>query len=604
MEFNVENPIPVECYDEIFYQLRNDRKTLHSCLFVNRFFCHLATPLLWGAPFEHINLENPKSPLIINTYISSLVDEDKSYLRLVGIPLESPETPFFYYPEFLTSFNSQVFQLLIERWLILIDPFHYCVNYQDKLVCSSYLVSNLLLASAKKLESLKHFRLSPHDEMHFIKHKEFAYSIANLVNLEITYLTGGKKSKLLHSDEDKLNNLFNTLSCYTFSVRFVKINISSNNINSFTTRIIKSIQNFIAHQFKVEALSFNESLISENLFEFEEIIKSQENNLRYLTIGGKLLNFARIIKVLRNCVNLESLIFDGKEDRIIDDYMIDVDGWGCCDIKMSEVPIIEEFEFNQLKIRNIFCIENCESVDDEYMNYIYDEQQLQEFGTTTGNDSSISNDIVSLGFEKILLMTNIHLRTLNLGKINTFVITILGKYCYKLTHLSCELQIKDFWLFIKLLEVLRGLEHLKLKLELTSILNDNHIVAFANSLPNSLQKLGLNICSDENEFITYFLMKLLENMSYNNLFELYFYNDQMIRDDNLRLVLQFALNRINYYSYGSSDNRNFKFKYVIENINQDFDQVLLQNGREYIDIIREEISDFHHSFHEPFGYWN
>src|SRR4051812_12502251 len=107
MEFNVQNPIPDECYDEIFYQLRNDRKTLHTCIFVNRFFCHKATQLLWGTPFEHINLENPKSPLIINTYVSSLVDEDKSYLRLAGIPIESLEAPFFYYPEYLKNYNSQ-----------------------------------------------------------------------------------------------------------------------------------------------------------------------------------------------------------------------------------------------------------------------------------------------------------------------------------------------------------------------------------------------------------------------------------------------------------------------------------------------------------------
>src|SRR2546429_5892718 len=40
---------------------------------------------------------------------------------------------------------------------------------------------------------------------------------------------------------------------------------SSHNDNSFTTRVIKSIADFIAHQFNLEGLSFNESLISENL---------------------------------------------------------------------------------------------------------------------------------------------------------------------------------------------------------------------------------------------------------------------------------------------------------------------------------------------------
>ncbi|GET65572.1 hypothetical protein GLOIN_2v1613602 [Rhizophagus irregularis DAOM 181602=DAOM 197198] len=519
MDSYSKNKISVECYNEIFYQLKNDIKTLYNCTFVNRFFCRLATPLLWGTPFEHINLENPKSPLIINTYVSSLVDEDKSFLRLTGIPLELPEATFFYYPEFLKSFNSQVFQILIERWLILMEPYNYYVNYQDKLVYSTYLVSNLLFASTNKLESLNYFRLSSHDRMFFINHKEFVYSISHLVNLEITYFAGANNPNI-QEDENNLNNLFDTLSHYTFSIRYVKINISSNYIASFTSRFIESIFNFIAHQYKLEALSFNESLIFENLFEFEEIIKSQETNLRHLTIGGKLKNFSRIVKVLRNCSNLESLIFEGKKGSIIEE-----DNWGYYDVKMREIPIIEEIDFNKLKIRKIYCIEDCVSVDDVddgYSNYMYDEQQQEEF-ETTGGDSSISDDMVTLGLKKILLMTSANLRTLNL----------------------------DFWSFTKLLEVLSGLEHLELKLELklelSSMLNDNYIVTFTNSLPNSLQKLGLNIYSDEDEFITYFLMKLLENMGYNKLFELYFCNEKMIRNENLRLILQFALNRIRYY---------------------------------------------------------
>ena len=125
--------------------------------------------------------------------------------------------------------------------------------------------------------------------MTFIKHREFDYSIAKLVNLEIDYYSGGN----IQNEENKLNELFNTLSYYTFSVRFVKIKITSSHDSLFTTRVIESIANFISHQFKLEALSFNESLISENLSEFEGIINSQATNLKYLRIGGTLKSFAR-----------------------------------------------------------------------------------------------------------------------------------------------------------------------------------------------------------------------------------------------------------------------------------------------------------------------
>ncbi|CAB4479107.1 unnamed protein product [Rhizophagus irregularis] len=524
MDSYSKNKISVECYNEIFYQLKNDIKTLYNCTFVNRFFCRLATPLLWGTPFEHINLENPKSPLIINTYVSSLVDEDKSFLRLTGIPLELPEATFFYYPEFLKSFNSQVFQILIERWLILMEPYNYYVNYQDKLVYSTYLVSNLLFASTNKLESLNYFRLSSHDRMFFINHKEFVYSISHLVNLEITYFAGANNPNI-QEDENNLNNLFDTLSHYTFSIRYVKINISSNYIASFTSRFIESIFNFIAHQYKLEALSFNESLIFENLFEFEEIIKSQETNLRHLTIGGKLKNFSRIVKVLRNCSNLESLIFEGKKGSIIEE-----DNWGYYDVKMREIPIIEEIDFNKLKIRKIYCIEDCVSVDDVddgYSNYMYDEQQQEEF-ETTGGDSSISDDMVTLGLKKILLMTSANLRTLNL----------------------------DFWSFTKLLEVLSGLEHLELKLELklelSSMLNDNYIVTFTNSLPNSLQKLGLDIMlyykMGENVWTSY-VKKFRTVISYFRILDVL--DIRYIRCIAILLIICYAINWYLIFGHGT-----------------------------------------------------
>jgi hypothetical protein len=431
----------------------------------------------------------------------------------------------------------------------------------------------------------------------FTKHKEFDYSISKLTNLEIDYNAEGN-----NSEENKLNELFNALSCYTYSVRFVKIKITSHNDISFTTRIIKNIVNFIAHQFNLEALSLNESLISENLSELEEIINSQSTNLKYLKIGGKLKSIARKLKVLRNCVNLKWLEFGEEKEVIIGDYMQDVK---VCDYynyyleedSCGEVGEVEEFEFNQLKIESIYCIEDCVSTD---YRHLYDEREVVEIM----NGNVINKDIVTLSLERTLIMTNINLRTLNLGKINSVIITTLGKYCYKLTHLSCELSFNDFLLFIKLLEVLRGLEHLKLKLKLSSIINDNCIVAFANSLSNSLQKLGLNIYIDEegnNEFITYFLAILLKNLYCNNLFELDFYNDQMIKNNNLQLILQFAFNRIGFGSYGGS--RKFKlFKYVRKNFNVDFDHVLLQNGREIIQIECEETSDFHGPFFEPFCY--
>jgi len=448
--------------------------------------------------------------------------------------------------------------------------------------------------------------------MIFIKHKEFSYSISNLVNFELDYYHFENRNSYNQKEEKKLHDLFDNLSFFTSSIRYITINILSPYDDSFPKRIISSIVNFITHQFTLEALSLNESLISGNLNDLEEIISSHAMTLKYLKIRGKLRNLVRILRVLRNCINLELLEFIDDDEVVTEDYMQDVDVWNYEsgfgngeEIGKREVltPIIGDFEFNQLKIKNIYCIEDCvsEEYDFRYDQLQQQQHQLYDFNEDSQSPKVVNNYIVTFGLERTLIMTNINLRTLNLGKINSTIITTLGKYCYKLTHLSCELLFNDFYLFIKLLEVSRELKYLKLKLKLSSFISDNYIVAFAHSLSNSLVRLGLNIYVDNermNDFIFYFLRVLLENLECDNLFELDFYNNQMIRNENLKLILQFALNRM-----GVGSSRKFKlFRYVREKFGVDFDHMLLQQGREIIQIEYEEISDFYYPFHEPFYY--
>ena len=171
-----------------------------------------------------------------------------------------------------------------------------------------------------------------------------------------------------------------------------------------------------------------------------------------------------------------------------------------------------------MKIGNIYCIEDCARVPEGYTYDAYN------------SHSNVNNDIVSFSLEKTLIMTNVYLRTLNLGTINPIIIITLGRYCYNLTHLSCELLPEDLSLFIKLLEVLKNLKHLKLMLELSSVINDNSIIALGKSISNSLQYLGLNIydVKGNSKCVTRFLDLVLNNLHCNHLSKLEFYNDQMV----------------------------------------------------------------------------
>ena len=63
-----------EITNYIIQYLRNDFKSLHSCIFVNRFLCRITIPILWEDPFS-ITCQERYSYNFLNTYFS-LIDED------------------------------------------------------------------------------------------------------------------------------------------------------------------------------------------------------------------------------------------------------------------------------------------------------------------------------------------------------------------------------------------------------------------------------------------------------------------------------------------------------------------------------------------------
>src|SRR5947207_14488274 len=88
-----------ELLNEIMLYFRNDFKTLHSCVLVNRLWCRLAIPLLWEDPFS-INF--PKNRNFIEIYLHYLNDDSKTKLNEYGISNDLfPPNTLFNYPSFI-----------------------------------------------------------------------------------------------------------------------------------------------------------------------------------------------------------------------------------------------------------------------------------------------------------------------------------------------------------------------------------------------------------------------------------------------------------------------------------------------------------------------
>src|SRR5947209_5904550 len=85
--------LPFDCLNEIIECLEDDKITLHSCLFVNRFWCEVSVRILWTSVWSY------------KTFIACLPDESKEILstnRIITlIPTSKP--PLFNYLSFIKN---------------------------------------------------------------------------------------------------------------------------------------------------------------------------------------------------------------------------------------------------------------------------------------------------------------------------------------------------------------------------------------------------------------------------------------------------------------------------------------------------------------------
>jgi hypothetical protein len=104
--------LPRETLEQILYHFKNDKKTLHSCVLVNRFWCSTASSILYQRPFKF--LTNP-SPKLIRTLISCLSQNSKELLiksyyvnpEIFDLPISELNYPsFIRYLDYESIYNS------------------------------------------------------------------------------------------------------------------------------------------------------------------------------------------------------------------------------------------------------------------------------------------------------------------------------------------------------------------------------------------------------------------------------------------------------------------------------------------------------------------
>jgi len=112
-----------ELTNRILQNLQDDHPSLYSCALVNRLWCRLTIPILWGDPFS-FKFHKDSRFHFLDIYLSFLTENDKNTLRELGLGYEridalSSIKPLFDYPSLIKVLDTSKVETTIKLWTSL-----------------------------------------------------------------------------------------------------------------------------------------------------------------------------------------------------------------------------------------------------------------------------------------------------------------------------------------------------------------------------------------------------------------------------------------------------------------------------------------------------
>ncbi|PKY13550.1 hypothetical protein RhiirB3_465480 [Rhizophagus irregularis] len=326
--------LPIDCVNEIFKCLENDKNTLFSCLFVNRHYCKFAVRILWKNIWDIRYEYRPYVTIsLISTLITCLPKKSKEFLRKKGmfINISSQKPPLFNYPSFcriisVNTINEMIQNILVYKQLIITSGDSYYDKYLLSLLLQEIL--KMFMEQIPSLKSLKYFLktkstnclefiYSPEakvclyslTELGFYSdiHSEFFYHLShicqNIQSLSISFSDNGISDGLAYfiSSQNNLKSL-KLSSCSKNELRTIIPSLVKSSLTLTKLRIHSSdacMASFISMFMNLQKLV----LISESKDFFDDFDQLQHINFPHLRTlkfpysvpkAGPLLNFLEI----------------------------------------------------------------------------------------------------------------------------------------------------------------------------------------------------------------------------------------------------------------------------------------------------------------------
>jgi hypothetical protein len=351
----------------IFEQLQDDKKTLYSCLLVNKTWCDTTIPILWKNPW--IILKNKNVELLLSTIISHLSSVSRKKIgvpKLLTNPYQKPpsnyycQKPSFNYINYCRYLNLDEMRRIINK----------SIYDKDKNLMVQNEILNLFISENMKFTHLYVHKNFDH-QIHIIHGAERCFSEIKFLSCStdindniLTKLTEACKSiKELHLIVRRENNnygivklikaqnkLFNIKISYTYDRNESFCEILENSLIEHTRTIQycnidrQPLTNFLSsfENLKVLELSHNTQITAswnclKNLtFPFLQILKSSSVPIEDLTClikntSGSLIEITAdrinhdeisnkkfIQSIYQNCPNIKYLKLLVKNSNIIE----------------------------------------------------------------------------------------------------------------------------------------------------------------------------------------------------------------------------------------------------------------------------------------------
>ncbi|CAG8566752.1 33472_t:CDS:2 [Racocetra persica] len=259
-----------ECIQHVFKFLSDNG--LYSCLFVNKYWCKNAIPILWGRPFRNLSPEHQSKLLAI--YLARITPEEKASLKRIfkkiKIKIQLPKHHLTYkYESFLQELSFKGLESAIFSWLSssLRKPVKDTHSLNVQIEHLTTLLCSLFFRSCENLNTLI-----------IDKHLSFTNIPDVVVFSKSGILTQLRKLQINFRKSESIIDLLESLHLYCKKLEYLEVNfIEFENDEA----IFGSISNLI----------------------------DQQEGLKELRLGYIQSSNGISLKILGSCPNLKNLIF-------------------------------------------------------------------------------------------------------------------------------------------------------------------------------------------------------------------------------------------------------------------------------------------------------